>query len=118
MQFSVEQQITRQIQSLRAISSRMPLAKHKQDHHSDLNIMFWSSARCTAASSACNLHRSTRRVVCHCRQLTSTVGLPRESMIVRPRTEVILLIDRGAVARAKTRAACLDSIAQLNNQAQ
>jgi hypothetical protein len=38
-------------------------------------------------------------------------------MIVRPRTEVIVLIDRGA-ARAKTRAACLDSIAQLNNQAQ
>jgi hypothetical protein len=39
-------------------------------------------------------------------------------MIVRPRTAVIVLIDRGAVARAKTRAACLDSIAQLNNQAQ
>jgi hypothetical protein len=39
-------------------------------------------------------------------------------MIVRPRTEVMVLIERGAVARARTRAACLDSIVQLNNQAQ
>jgi hypothetical protein len=61
-----------------------------------------------------NLHQSSNGMPWHCMQPTSTVGLPRESMIVRPRRLVIVLIERGAVARAKTRAACLDSIAQLN----